>query len=217
MRTPRDIYKEYKLVPALQLHQLRVAAVGKAVCEYYKGNVNEHDVVLACLFHDTGNIIKSDLATFPEFLEPEGRDYWQRVKDEFIKKYGPNEHIATMSIAKEIGLPPAVNGYIEGVGFSQLEATRDSSSYEQKIIEYADLRVGPFGVLLLGERIEEARVRYVGRHTDMPAGHERFAALIRSAHEIEHQLFSSADIAPEDINDVFIAPRIEELWEYPVS
>ena len=33
MRSTRDIYDEYRIPPWLQLHQLRVAAVGKMVCE----------------------------------------------------------------------------------------------------------------------------------------------------------------------------------------
>ena len=41
-------------MPGLQLHQLRVAAVGKLICEHLKKPVRTKDVVVACLFHDMG-------------------------------------------------------------------------------------------------------------------------------------------------------------------
>ena len=199
------------------MHQLRVAAVGKLVCDNFREPVHERDVVLACLFHDTGNIIKSDLATFPEFLEPEGYAHWQEEKDNFVRKYGTDEHAATIAIARELALPQEVLAYIDGIGFSALHATRDSLSYEQKICEYADLRVGPYGILSLDERIAEAGVRYRGRHKDMPANEDAFSALARSAHEIESQIFSRTNIGPTDITDASAAPVIEELWDYPIS
>ena len=82
MRTPREIYAEFKIMPNLQLHQLRVAAVGKLISEHFTVPVNVRDVVLACLFHDMGNILKFDLTQFPEFREPQGILYWEEVKKE---------------------------------------------------------------------------------------------------------------------------------------
>ena len=106
---------------------------------------------------------------------------------------------------------------IEGIGFSKLEGTRDSGSYERKIVEYADQRVGPYGILSLDERIEESAKRYAGKHPDIPRSAERFAELVAAAHELERQLFSHTDIKPEDITDTTTAPLIEELRNYSVA
>src|SRR3989344_8748672 len=103
MKTPREIYSAYKIMPSLQLHQLRVAAVAKLLCEGCTKPINEHDVILACLFHDMGNIIKSELSYFPDFTEPEGVEYWERVKADFVEAYGTDSHTANIAIAKEIG------------------------------------------------------------------------------------------------------------------
>jgi 5'-deoxynucleotidase YfbR-like HD superfamily hydrolase len=54
----------------LQLHQLRVAAVGQIICESIPDFDETEEVVTTCLLHDMGNIIKFDLNYFPEFLEP---------------------------------------------------------------------------------------------------------------------------------------------------
>lgn len=217
MRTAQEIYAAYRIMPGLQLHQLRVTAVGKTLCDHCSDPLDVSSVVLACLFHDMGNIIKSDLKTFPGFSEPEGIEHWSRIKDEYLATYGTDEHHATIEIAGEIGLPQRAIALIEGTGFSKLETTRDSDSYERKIVEYADQRVGPYGILSLDERIEESAKRYASKHSDIPRSPERFAALVAAAHEVERQLFLRTDIKPEDITDASTASIIEELRNYPVA
>lgn len=205
-------------MPNLQLHQLRVAAVGKIVCEHFSGDIDERSVVLACLFHDMGNIIKSDLSVFPEFLEPEGFDHWQRIKEMWITRYGHDEHAATNAIAKEIGLPENVRELIDETRFSRLEAARDGSSFESKILKYADLRAGPFGVLSMTDRLEEGRIRYSKKKGyDTPEGRAQYHRSAKAAHDIERQLFERCSIRPEDITDESVDPLLGELRNYPVE
>src|SRR3989338_4995837 len=141
MRTSREIYEKYNIMPALQLHQLRVAAVGKLICDNVTKPINTQDVILACLFHDMGNIIKSDLQYFSDFVEPEGIEYWQNVKNGFVEKYGTDHHAANAAIAQEIGLPENARNILTGIGFSKLEEILLDVSNERKVCEYADLRV----------------------------------------------------------------------------
>src|SRR3989338_10487921 len=121
MKTPREIYAAYKIMPALQLHQLRVAAVGKLICDNFNpssgGTVNAHDVILACLFHDMGNILKFNLTYFPEFLEPQGLEFWEAVKAEYKERYGKDQHEASKEIGREIGLSGPVVEIIDAIGF----------------------------------------------------------------------------------------------------
>ena len=161
MKTAQEIYTEYKIMPSLQLHQLRVASVARLVCDNLKIPIDADNVILACLFHDMGNIIKSDIAYFPEFTKPEGTEYWERMKTEFVETYGTDHHIATASIAKKIGLPARAIELIDGIGYSKMSAIVSSSDLEQKIAEYADTRVGPQGVLSLKKRLAEGRARYL--------------------------------------------------------
>lgn len=218
MKTPREIYAAYKTMPALQLHQLRVAAVGKLICDNSTKEVNERDVILACLFHDMGNILKFDLTKFPEFTAPQGVEYWEEVKAGYRAKYGEDEHSAMQSIMKELGLPENVRGLMKGVGFSQVDRVAASDSFERKIVQYGDLRVGPRGVLTLQERLDEGRKRYLGTGRSIGASDEgRYEVLVAAALEIEKQIFAEAKIRPEDINDASVATLIEELWEYPAA
>jgi hypothetical protein len=216
MRTVSDIYRDFRIIPGLQMHQLRVAAVGKMVCDNFTDTIETGDVVLACLFHDMGNIIKADLTTFPEFLAPEGPEHWKGVKTEFVEKYGASAHSANVAIAKEIGLPSRVVELIDGVSFGNVEHTASAYSWEQKVTQYADVRVGPYGVLSLQERLEEARARYIdsGKTYYAKEGFERLSTFV---YEIERQIFGREKIAPEDINDASVAPYVEELRNYPVA
>lgn len=219
--TTQEIYERYHIMPGLQLHQLRVAAVAEAICENSLLELDTQSVVLAGLFHDMANIIKSDLVLFPELLEPLGIGHWQRIKDEFVAEYGINEHAAAQRIARAIGLPDEVIQLIGGIGFSKLETIRDDASYEQKIIEYADLRVGPHGVLSMAARLEEAHQRYRHRYgdenNDIPRTEESYERLRAAASDIEQQIFTDASIGPDDITEESVQPAIKKLRDLSVA
>lgn len=220
MKTPREIYAHYKILPALQLHQLRVAAVGKMVTEHFSGDLDAHTITLACLFHDMGNVLKFDLTQFPEFLEPEGVEYWAGVKAEYEKKYGTDQHAATLAMAREIGLSDEVITCIDSVAFSKAEATLAEGSWEQKICEYADSRAAPRGILSLDGRLREARERYMkrkGEHDIAIVPEDRFEEIVEAEREIERRIFAHMSLKPEDITDASIAPIVEELWEYGIA
>lgn len=216
MRTPRDVYEAYRIMPNLQEHQLRVAAVSKMICDTVRGTMDENAVILAALFHDMGNILKFDLTYFKEFTANEGVEYWRSVKADFAAKFGSDHHAASVAIARQLGLSPDVVRLISRVTFLNLREIRDEDAYEQKIVDYADLRVGPHGVVSMQERLAEARARYKKTHPETFVPSDEYAELDAAAVDIERQLFEKCTIRPEDINDTSIAPLMEELWKYPV-
>ena len=211
MKKVSEIYSEYKIMPALQQHQLRVAAVAAMICDSIP-DVDKESVVIACLFHDMGNIIKSDLSYFPEFIQPAGLAYWEKVKQEYIQKYGADENAATTEIVKEIGLPRKAMERIEAIGFPKLPERVNDPSLENKICCYADQRVGPHGVLTILERLEEGKKRYAGRTNKINTS-ELFEKLAKALEEVERQIFTISSIQPEDITDQTIEPYIAVLRE----
>jgi hypothetical protein len=220
MKTAQEIYDAYRIMPTLRLHQLRVAAVGKMITDHFSGLLDAPSVILACLFHDMGNIIKFDFDFSPllQLTEPEGVEYWRTVQEEWIAKYGSDEHAASNWIAKEIGLPEPVRTLIDETRFSRLEAARDSAPFESKIVKYSDLRAGPFGVVPLADRLEEGRSRYAKRKGyDTPEGREQYGKSVEAAQEVERQIFARCSIRPENITEEAAAPIIEELRKYPLA
>jgi len=210
-----EIYEEYKIMPNLQEHQLRVAAVAFFICDSLDMPLPKDEIILACLLHDMGNIIKSDLAYFPDFLEPEGLQYWEDVQESFFKKYGRDEHVATDDIVREIGVSQKVLNFINRVGFSNSAQNELEEFFEYKICNYADMRVGPYGVLSLEDRLSEGNKRYKGRpHT---VASEKFGSLFNSIKIVESQIFTHANTKPEDITDEVIAPIMTNLRNFVIK
>ena len=214
-------------MPQLRTHMLRVAAVGKIVCdavnEKVKQNrgefVNTKNVVTACLLHDMGNIIKFDLNYFPEFLEPEGLEFWQKVQNEYFEKYGKDEHVATLEIANEVlknnNDKEKVLEIISAIGFGKsIKNAQTETKMEFKIAQYCDQRVGPHGVLSLEDRIADGRKRYAEKMSKSINGPE-FENLAQALKNIEDQIFAKTSIIPSAISDQTTNLEVETLknWE----
>jgi len=216
MRTAQDIYEAYRVMPSLQLHQLRVAAVGQMVCEALTQEVNVGEVTLACLFHDMGNIIKSDLSRYPEFLEPEGLAHWEAVKADYIARYGADTHAANVAIAKEIGLPEHVVRIIDSIGFSNIQAIAAGTWLELKIVEYGDIRVGPHGVVSLEARFADALERYAHRYESRGAAETAYVLYAEYSKRIEKDLLESTHLLPSDITEKEASLRFGALRAYEI-
>jgi hypothetical protein len=212
MRRITDIYKEYKTPPALGEHMLRVAAVASVICENFDKELPKTDIVTACLLHDMGNIIKFKMDALPGFFEPEGVEYWQDVQDEYKKKYGSDEKIANVKIAKELKVSDKILELIEAIRFLGAEDLLNEN-FEKQIVDYCDNRVSPFGVVALEGRFVDLRKRYTNHGEGTP---ER-RAFENSLRQIEKQIFTKCKIKPEDINDKSVKPIIEKLRNFVIS
>lgn len=213
MRKITDIYNEYKIMPNLQMHQLRVAAVAEQFCDSSDVVVDKKSIITACLLHDMGNIIKFKLGYFPEFLEPEGLEYWQNVQNEYVEKYGTDEHEAILMIAKELNMNDVVIKNVDAIGFPNWCNINEHGDLDNKICVYADARVAPFSVLNLDQRLQDGAKRYQGTDKSLDTKRDLLYDCVR---EIEKQIFSHSKINPEDITDTSIAERVEKLKDFLV-
>lgn len=214
--TALEVYERFRIMPSLQLHQLRVASVAKMVCDHFKAPLDSRSVVLAALFHDMGNIVKFDLTRYPEMVEPEGLAYWEDMKAAYVSKYGTDSHAANLGIGREIGLPENVLDLIDSVSFSRMPETLARGTFEQKITEYADTRVGPYGILSIDERLGDAVARYAHRYASEDEARKQYREHALIAKNIEKNVLANTDLAPEDINDESCAPLIDELKHFQV-
>ncbi|MBP9802891.1 MAG: HD domain-containing protein [Candidatus Pacebacteria bacterium] len=218
MRNILEIYEHYKIMPNLALHQLRVASVIALICKNLEIKVDEDIAIQSGLLHDMGNIIKFDLTYFPEFNEPLGLAYWQNIQKEYFEKYGTDEHEATQKILKELGINDRVIEIDSKMIFGNLCIDKEGNDWELKLLHYADMRVGPFGVLSYEDRMEDARKRYANAPEDeMTREQNRRELLLACGKDIETQIFEHCKIRPEDINDESIAPILEELKGYMIK
>jgi hypothetical protein len=212
MKPITKIYEKYKIMPTLQEHQLRVAAVAKQICDNLTVPVNEETVIKACLLHDMGNILKFDLTKFPEFLEPEGATFWEGVKKEYIHNFGNDEHDASIAIAKELPVSEEVLKNIDSIGFDKAEENK-KGAIETQACAYSDMRVGPYGIISLEERLDDLRKRYQSRaNYSLSKSMKRDQAL----RDIEINIFKDSKIMPKDITNKSVAPIIEQLRTYEI-
>lgn len=213
METIGDIYARFSIPPQLQLHQRRVAAVGKIVAEAHSADT--HTVIVACLLHDMGNIIKFKLDRFPDFLEPEGYDYWKGVQDSFKAKYGTDEHLATLIICDELGVSDAVLNCIRAVGMTKAHHNLTEGSLEERITNYADLRVGPHGVISIQERLTDGKVRNGNRHDGVTLSDAGFRMMSAEIVRLE-QALTTATCAPQAITGDLCVHLIEPLRSFEI-
>jgi len=199
-----DVYTQYKIMVNLQKHMFRVAGVAALICDHIPEEkhaelkIDRENILRACLLHDMANILKFKLDVFPEFLEPEGVDYWQNVKDGFAKKYGAKVHPATIQIVKELGCSERVVQLIDAVSFNQEKKNFESTDFGVKICAYSDMRVAPMSVVSLAERLDDGHKRY----PTTSKADERFRyAMNALLKKIEVQIFEKCDISPDDVTE----------------
>ncbi|MGD0665386.1 MAG: HD domain-containing protein [Rhabdochlamydiaceae bacterium] len=187
-----EIYERFNIMPYLQLHMRRVAAVGELILSA-ESDASKDDVVAALLLHDLGNIVK--------FRLEEEDATWKKIQQEMIAKYGSVDHGATEKMVHELGVNDRVASLIAGMGFDNLPGVIESSDRELKICLYSDQRVAPYGVVSLQERFADLRKRYKGT-----ALASRFdEAQEERALLLEQQIFNDLSLKPSEINDLTIA------------
>lgn len=209
--TIQAIYDHYKIMPALQLHQLRVTAVAQTIAQSVTVPINISDVTQACLLHDMGNIIKFDLSLFPAFLEPEGLTYWQSVQSYYKQRYGENEFQATLKIADELKVSSRVKEIIGAISFTHISQNYQSNDMEMKVCDYADTRVSPQKVVTLEERFDDLEQRYGARYPteDQQKMRAEFKVLMT---QMEQQIFSqTGELTPQHITEEVVQPLLEPL------
>lgn len=209
-----DIYREYKIMPNLQEHMLRVAAVASVICDNWQGElIDKKSIVTACLLHDIGNIIKFRFNLSEDEQNPD-IEYWRGVRNEFIEKYGTDEHHATIDIVKELGQSEKVISYIDGVGHDKFGQQIERDDMGIKIVNYADTRVSPYGIVSYQERMDDVLSRY--RSHPQFIGDEVHNDFVTSGYVVEEQIFKQVSIKPEYINDLATSEIIEELKNFEI-
>jgi len=211
-----EIYEKYQIMPQLQNHMYRVAGVASVICNNFSKPVDKNSVVSACLLHDMGNIIKSDLNLFPEYLNEKGLSYWKNLKKEFIKKYGNNANEATQKICKEFGTPGNVINILKGMGFLKMQKIAGIGNFQVKICGYSDMRVKPSGVTSLNDRLKEGIKRYAVTFAKRGFDSEKIEELISLLRKVEKQIFAYCKIRPEDITEERIKPLIKKFRNFEI-
>lgn len=190
-----DIYQKLGTPPNLQEHMLKVTSVSLYIATHWHGQTLDINLLKTMLLlHDIGNIVKFDLEKYPEFLgkeEVQRVDYWIKRQSEAIAKYGKDDHDATVLMLEELQITKNIQKRIYAMGYWDVENVVNSNDWYVKVALYSDLRVGPFGILSLQERLNDI-------HTRLPKYKER-PELIEFAKDLESQIQENMDVSVDTI------------------
>lgn len=213
----REIYHKYNIPPNLQLHMLRVAAVGYYIAQNIETkNIDVEVIIKTLLLHDMGNIIKFDFSNTALLGEEKNRiEYWRTVQSDFIQKYGGDEHTATESIAKELGVDNYIIYIISNRGSSHIHSVLNSNDWNLKISSYADFRVDPFGVVSVDKRFDDIKARYK-KSTHVLSNIKKTKEKRRSCLLLEKQIQRVVSFDLNDIDNKVIEPVQKMMEDYAI-
>lgn len=210
-----EIYNKYPINKGLRNHMLRVAAVAKMIIDNTSHAVDEELIVTSCLLHDLGNLVKVNfsLPNLEVYFEPEGVAYWQEKQFEIWETISQDEHEVTNHYLNELGVGPEIIEVVNSIELTNIKEILEKKSIEEKIIQYADLRVGLNGIVSTTERLADIKARYVpSRFTN---------EFILQAHQwladIETFIFSRAVILPTDITETTTAKLQKVLLQFDIA
>jgi HD superfamily phosphodiesterase len=157
----KKIYSRFQLPKNLQEHMLRVGGVASIIAYAWNGPlINKKSIVSACLLHDIGKPVGFDLKSQAKFGIPKLNPVKLKKMQTFIKKnFSADEHIASLKIAKSLGVDKTVLHILENLSWYNIEKLLKQKDFDILIALYADMRVGPKGVLTLEKRIKDLEKR----------------------------------------------------------
>jgi hypothetical protein len=186
-----QVYERFDVPPNLQEHMFRVAKMCLFISDHWKGiNLDKKLIVKGALLHDLGNIVKFNFGKYLKLLDKElpRIDHWKNIQKKTIEKYGSDDHEVTIKMLEEINTSQKLKDIVSTKSFSSSLETEESDNWELKILYYADLRSGTFGVLPLKERLDEALPR-LKKYKDLG----NLDDLITACEDIEKQIQANLD------------------------
>ena len=223
-----QLYKKYNVPKNLELHMFWVSALGKNILDHWVGpKLHQKNTVSALLLHDIGNLVKFELNSswwlnnMQKIVleETNCTNYLDNLKTaqrQMIKKYGNNSELANVAILKEIGVKEDIVELVEDHSWERLAVALNTENWEEKIVNYCDLRVIPSGLTTIEKRMSDLRQRY--QHRDLSwADQESFQSRLSLVKQLEDQLEERTNIQLKTITHREIEPLVLPLSNYEIE
>jgi len=131
----------------------------------------------------------------------------QKLKDlqnKLKTKYGNNEHQATVKICEEIGLSPTAVETVNNLEWSYIPRLISENEIESLIPIYCDMRIGPKGILTLGERLLELKQRVDAKD---------YEDNVKNGNSIEQIIKRNVNIEVNSIQNEQINRKLDDLLQ----
>ena len=200
------IIEEHHVPPHIVRHSLTVAKLAVFLAQRLKEKGIELDVNLvdrACLLHDIVricNIKELDYSRFEQPVTAEDKAKWHQLRARY--EGIPHEY-AAYDILKDkypaLALTIKKHRYI-GI----LDEKEKPSTWEEKLVYYADMRVMHDKIVPLEERLTEAHKRNVFFYKTEAQSKIVTVKVDPLIYRLEKEIFDEIDLNPHQITDEFI-------------
>lgn len=193
---PRQVYDFFELPGSLQQHMLQTAALGLMICQNWKSeNLDQELILTTLLLHDLANLVKFELnSTLSQSLltSKHSLAYWQQRQNRFKNKYGENAEKANIKIIRELRPQQLeqITRILKNHSLDRLPSLLQQKNWEQKIVLYSDLRITPQGLSSIKERLLDLRQRYQNRDSNW-SDEKIFQTRLKNGLTLEKQLNNS--------------------------
>jgi HD superfamily phosphodiesterase len=196
----------------------RVAAIGQYIADHLQPDVKvDKDLITKVnLLHDAGNLTKYDFRP-GKLLDIDTADipYWQQVQKEFVHTYGADEHQATETIAKEMGVSGEALELLHQTGIAKIEYAVNIENWNAKIVRMSDERISPHGVVSIEDRYRDIFARYEGRVHEL-ANKQELLKRKQLVLTLANQIQDKCTIDLQKISNADIELYIERMGEYEI-
>ena len=201
-----ELIKQHHVPSNIVKHCLAVSKLAVFLAQKLKDKglrVNVKLVDRACLLHD---IVRScdfkelDYSRFEETISEEDKSKWNQIRQRY-RNLGHED--AAYEILKEkyptLALTVKKHRYM-----AMLNEDERPTSWEEKLVYYADMRIMHDKIVLLKDRLEDGHRRNAFLHRANPRSKINMAKVDSLIYRLEKQIFEKIGLNPTAVTDEFI-------------
>ena len=201
-----DTIKEYHVPLHILKHSLAVAKLAVFLAERLEEKGVAVDVNLvdrACLLHDIVRVCgvkEPDYRGFEQTITEQDKAKWGQIRTRYKGRH--HEDIAYELLKEEY---PVLALTIRKHRYMAITDEREKpSTWEEKLVYYADKRIMREKIVPLKERLEEAHKRNVGIHGTAAQSKLNTAKVDPLIYKLEEEIFNKVGLNPVEVTDRFI-------------
>ena len=201
-----EIIKEYHVPPHILKHSLAVAKLAVFLAQRLreKGEAVNVDLVdRACLLHDIVRVCdfkELDYANFEQTVTEQDEAKWQQIRATYK---GIGHEDAAYEILRQryplLALTIKRHRYM-----AMLDEKARPTTWEEKLVYYADMRVMHGKIVPLETRLREAHKRNVHLHGSEAQSKINTAKVDPLIYRLEEEIFDKIGLSPNEVTDEFI-------------
>ena len=206
-----EILKRYHVPSHIIKHSVTSAKLAVFLAQRLNDNGVQVDINLvdrACLLHDILRICdfsSSDYSRFEQPVTEDDKAKWRRLKEKYSRL--GHEYAAYKLLKAEyplLALTIRKHKYM-----ALLDEAEKPTTWEEKLVYYADKRVMHDKIVPLKERLEEAHTRSARQHSSTAQSKLNIAKVDSLLFRLEEQIFANIGLNPLEVTNEYIDSHLK--------